>query len=242
VARWCWSGITVVRPFRVAGASLARPCSVSTPRSSNRTCGFPASGFRRRRHGFALAAPYRGAVRSRLTSPSTRCRYSSGYLPPPSPCTLCFRHSHRRSLRRTWASTAVTSRLSGKSPKRGPCERRVRNDRPPANPHEHWAIRRFRTLFSPVNSRRETENKFEEGYDRGAFQTVTELTDHRLTERPRERALAGFVVFRQCLQGLTTARPRSEGPESGRERRTSMAAPPLGRETLTLSVSDTRAS
>jgi len=28
-----------------AGASLAVPCSVSTSRSSNRTCGFPASGF-----------------------------------------------------------------------------------------------------------------------------------------------------------------------------------------------------
>ncbi len=30
------------------GASLAPPCSVSTPRSSNRTCGFAASGSRRR--------------------------------------------------------------------------------------------------------------------------------------------------------------------------------------------------
>ena len=30
------------------GASLAPPCSVSTPRSSNRTCGFDASGSRRR--------------------------------------------------------------------------------------------------------------------------------------------------------------------------------------------------
>ena len=30
----------------VAGASLAQPCSVSTSRSSNRTCGFPASGSR----------------------------------------------------------------------------------------------------------------------------------------------------------------------------------------------------
>ena len=29
-----------------AGVSLATPCPVSTPRSSNRTCGFPASGFR----------------------------------------------------------------------------------------------------------------------------------------------------------------------------------------------------
>ncbi len=30
------------------GASRAQPCSVSTSRSSNRTCGFPASGFRTR--------------------------------------------------------------------------------------------------------------------------------------------------------------------------------------------------
>ena len=30
----------------LAGASLALPCPVSTSRSSNRTCGFPASGFR----------------------------------------------------------------------------------------------------------------------------------------------------------------------------------------------------
>jgi hypothetical protein len=36
-----------------AGASLAAPCSVSTPRSSNRTCGFPASGFRSSTHAFA---------------------------------------------------------------------------------------------------------------------------------------------------------------------------------------------
>jgi hypothetical protein len=32
----------------VVGASLAQPCSVSTSRSSNRTCGFPASGSRTR--------------------------------------------------------------------------------------------------------------------------------------------------------------------------------------------------
>src|ERR1700693_5359171 len=31
-----------------AGASLSSPCSVSTSRSSNRTCGSPASGSRRR--------------------------------------------------------------------------------------------------------------------------------------------------------------------------------------------------
>ena len=35
-----------IRPaLSSAGASLALPCSVSTSRSSNRTCSFPASGF-----------------------------------------------------------------------------------------------------------------------------------------------------------------------------------------------------
>ena len=36
-----------------AGASLAWPCSVSTSRSSNRTCAINASGSRRKHHGFA---------------------------------------------------------------------------------------------------------------------------------------------------------------------------------------------
>ncbi len=36
-----------------AGASLAEPCSVSTSRSSNRTCAINASGSRRKYHDFA---------------------------------------------------------------------------------------------------------------------------------------------------------------------------------------------
>jgi hypothetical protein len=36
-----------------AGASLSGPCSVSTPRSSNRTCGTTASGSRRKSHALA---------------------------------------------------------------------------------------------------------------------------------------------------------------------------------------------
>ena len=36
-----------------AGASLSGPYSVSTSRSSNRTCSFPASGSRRKPHEFA---------------------------------------------------------------------------------------------------------------------------------------------------------------------------------------------
>jgi hypothetical protein len=44
--------------LRVAGSFVCRcpsspPCSVSTPRSSNRTCGFAASGSRTRTHAFA---------------------------------------------------------------------------------------------------------------------------------------------------------------------------------------------
>ena len=35
------------------GASLAAPCSVSTSRSSNRACRFPAHGSRRKYHDFA---------------------------------------------------------------------------------------------------------------------------------------------------------------------------------------------
>lgn len=35
------------------GVSLSRPCSVSTSRSSNRTCAINASGSRRKRHDFA---------------------------------------------------------------------------------------------------------------------------------------------------------------------------------------------
>ena len=44
VARWFRRGLSVSSPFG-AGASRAGPCPVSTSRSSNRTCGFPASGF-----------------------------------------------------------------------------------------------------------------------------------------------------------------------------------------------------
>jgi len=49
-----------------------------------------------------------------------------------------------------------------------------------------------------VNRHFDRESGYEEGYDRGAFQKVTELITRQLTPRPRERALAGFVLFRQC--------------------------------------------
>ena len=43
----CWPTLSI------AGVSLAIPYSVSTSRSSNRMCGWPASGFRTRTHAFA---------------------------------------------------------------------------------------------------------------------------------------------------------------------------------------------
>ncbi len=49
-------GVGLAYPFPAlsyAGASLAKPCPVSTPRSSNRTCAINASGSRRKHHGFA---------------------------------------------------------------------------------------------------------------------------------------------------------------------------------------------
>ena len=52
VERWRGGlgGAYLLPALSFAGASLAQPCSVSTSRSSNRTCRFPASGFRTRNH------------------------------------------------------------------------------------------------------------------------------------------------------------------------------------------------
>src|SRR6266853_624116 len=49
VTRWFRCSLSVCRPFRLSVPHWLRPASVSTPRSSNRTCGFAASGSRRRR-------------------------------------------------------------------------------------------------------------------------------------------------------------------------------------------------
>jgi len=58
-----------------AGASLASPCSVSTPRLSNRAGGFPAHGSRRKHHGVAHG---RLAVRNlSRTKPNFEYRTSS---------------------------------------------------------------------------------------------------------------------------------------------------------------------
>ena len=50
----CRPNVICFRPFRLAVPHWFNPGSVSTPRSSNRTCRFPASGFLLRRHAFAL--------------------------------------------------------------------------------------------------------------------------------------------------------------------------------------------
>ena len=91
-------------PLSSGGASIASPCSVSTSRSSNRTCGFPASGsptavaFRHTPSTLKLASPegqacsriaspffggYRLAPLSRPLSPSQACP-KSGPFPPPA--------------------------------------------------------------------------------------------------------------------------------------------------------------
>jgi len=74
------------------GASLARHASVSTSRSSNRTCGFPASGSRRKCHDVA-----HGKLLVRLlrqTRPSTSCRVAGGNRLLPGHSTLCLAHNH----------------------------------------------------------------------------------------------------------------------------------------------------
>ena len=106
VERWRGGlGWTYLLPaLSFAGASLVQPCSVSTSRSSNRTCRFPASGFRTRTHAFAHGT-LRSHRRSR-TRPNPRCRTLSGKHVSAFPvCTLCFRHNHRRSLWQAWRVT-----------------------------------------------------------------------------------------------------------------------------------------
>jgi hypothetical protein len=71
-----------------AGASLTPSCSVSTPRSSNRTGAANASGSRRKVHEFAHGK-LRGRV-VRRTSPSTLWRWTSGNRPSAQPTHLVF--------------------------------------------------------------------------------------------------------------------------------------------------------
>ncbi len=55
-----------------AGASLAWPCPVSTSRSSNRTCGFPASGSHSDPHAFAFGVVARRSGTRKSPSSSYR--------------------------------------------------------------------------------------------------------------------------------------------------------------------------
>jgi hypothetical protein len=75
-----------------AGASLTRPCFVSTLRSSNWMCGFPASSSRRKGHEVA-----HGKLRVRLvrqTRPSMVVRESFGNRLVPGQSSLCLAHNH----------------------------------------------------------------------------------------------------------------------------------------------------
>ena len=84
-------GACLLPTLSVAGASVAPPCSVSTSRSSNRTCGSPASGFRTRAHAFAHGKLR--LIRGSRTSPSSKVRYSAENRDIPTPLTLCFLHN-----------------------------------------------------------------------------------------------------------------------------------------------------
>src|SRR3982074_2373129 len=75
-----------------AGASLARPYSVSTSRSSNRICGLPASGSRRKVHDIAHGKLLVRLVRR--TRPSTSCRDAVGNRLVAGHDTLCLAHNH----------------------------------------------------------------------------------------------------------------------------------------------------
>ena len=75
-----------------AGASLSRPCPVSTSRSSNRAWGFPAHGSRRKHHGFAHEK-----LRVRLvsrTSAKVSLKLAGGNFPVAGHGTLCLMHNH----------------------------------------------------------------------------------------------------------------------------------------------------
>ena len=71
--------------------NIRLPCSVSTSRSSNRTCGFPASGSRTRTHAFAHAA--RRAITQSGRAPIAVYRYASEKRASPRPASLCFRRT-----------------------------------------------------------------------------------------------------------------------------------------------------
>ena len=75
-----------------AGASLSKPCSVSTSRSSNWTGAVNASSSRRKHHDFAHE---KLRVRSvSRTKPNLSCRIASEYFRVVSLASLCLAHNH----------------------------------------------------------------------------------------------------------------------------------------------------
>lgn len=75
-----------------AGASLSKPCPVSTSRSSNWTGAFNASSSRRKHHDFAHE---KLRVRSvSRTRPNLSCRITSEYFRVADPASLCLAHNH----------------------------------------------------------------------------------------------------------------------------------------------------
>jgi len=91
VARWFRWSLSVSDPF-VCRCLTSPSCSVSTPRSSNRTGAFRASGSRRKAHEVAHGKLRVRAVRR--TKPSTSCKSASGNCWVAGQDTLCLAHSH----------------------------------------------------------------------------------------------------------------------------------------------------
>ena len=91
VTRWFRWGLSVSGPF-VCRCLTSASCSVFTPRSSNRTGAFNASGSRRKAHDFAHGRLWVRVVRR--TSPSTACKSASGYCLVAGLSSLCLAHSH----------------------------------------------------------------------------------------------------------------------------------------------------
>ena len=94
-------------PLSSGGASIASPCSVSTSRSSNRTCGFPASGS-----PTAVAfrhTPLRLHLKAKLVPGSPRLALEViGLRHSPDLCSLPKRgRSQAPSLRRHYPASSV---------------------------------------------------------------------------------------------------------------------------------------
>lgn len=87
------SGLAYLYPaLSFAGASLSKPCPVSTSRSSNWTGALSASSSRRKHHDFAHEK-----LRARLVSrarPNLSCGMTREYFRGADPASLCLAHNH----------------------------------------------------------------------------------------------------------------------------------------------------